>query len=100
MTEIILFSTFQVNVGHQSDHKCDSCGKSYSSKGYLKAHVQSEHEDHHEDFICDTCGKGFPLKSHLIRHIQGVHEGKNLENNLKDPNLQNDKPYFIYHYKK
>ena len=81
------------DYGHQSEHKCDSCGKSFKSIGYLKAHVQSVHEEHHEDFICDTCGKGFPLKSHLMRHIQGVHEQGQTDQN-------NDKPYYIYHYKK
>ena len=79
--------------GHQSEHKCDSCSKSFKSIGYLKAHVQSVHEEHHEDFICDTCGKGFPLKSYLMRHIQGVHEQGQTDQN-------NDKPYYIYHYKK
>ena len=68
-------------------------GKVLTNFKGLKDHLRWVHGENDSIFVCDTCGKGFPLKSHLMRHIQGVHEEGQTE-------LNNDKPYYIYHYKK
>ena len=48
------------------------CGKSYTTKGVLKAHVVI-HGD--KTFLCPKCGKSFNMKPNLDQHRQGKHLG-------------------------
>ena len=58
------------------DHKCESCGKSFSEARKLKRHIRENHEGH-KDHKCESCGKSFFRADNLKRHIQTVHEGQN-----------------------
>ena len=58
----------------KKDHKCETCGKAYTSTYKLKRHINSVHEGL-KNHNCETCGKDFNLKSTLRRHIRNVHEG-------------------------
>ena len=63
------------------DYICDTCGKSFSDRQYLKLHVKTVHEGV-KDHKCDTCGKSFSRPGHLNYHIKtGInisHENPNL----------------------
>ena len=57
------------------DHKCESCGKSFSRVDSLKRHIHIVHE-RHKDYKCESCGKIFYNANNLNRHIHTVHEGR------------------------
>ena len=61
-----------IHEGHK-DYKCESCGKSFTSK-YLKTHIHVIHESH-KDFKCESCGKSFSEAGSLKKHIHTIHEG-------------------------
>ena len=46
-----------VHKGHKN-HKCKSCGKSFSKAADLKRHIHTDHEGH-KDHKCDSCVKLF-----------------------------------------
>ena len=54
------------------NHKCDSCGKSFSEAGHLKGHINEVHNGQ-KDHKCDSCGKSFSQPGHLKTHINSVH---------------------------
>ena len=56
------------------DHKCESCGKSFSGAQYLKKHMYTVHEGH-KDYKCESCSKSFSQAGDLKQHIHTVHEG-------------------------
>ena len=56
----------------QKDHKCDSCGKAFSSTGDLKKHTIAVHKGQ-KDHKCDFCGKLFSLSGYLKKHINVQH---------------------------
>ena len=56
------------------DHKCESCGKSFSQVRDLKRHIHTIHEGH-KDYKCETCGKSFAERGTLAKHIRIIHEG-------------------------
>ena len=64
---------YTIHDGHK-DHKCESCGKSFSQAENLKRHIQTVHEDH-KDYRCESCDKSFSQAEHLKKHIHTVHEG-------------------------
>ena len=66
-------------VGRHKDHKCDTCGKSFTTAGYLRMHA-TMHTVHkgNKDYKCDSCGKSFYQEGYLKRHIDAVHEGTNM----------------------
>ena len=55
-----------VYEGHK-DHKCKSCGKSFSQVGSLKIHKRTIHEGH-KDYKCESCGKSFSQVGNLKIH--------------------------------
>ena len=59
----------------QKDHKCDSCGKSFSQAGTLKKHNNTVHNGQ-KDHKCDSCRKAFSEAGKLKRHINAVHKGQ------------------------
>ena len=63
---------YVVHEGHK-DHKCKSCGKSFSQPGNLKKHIHKIHKGH-KDHKCVFCGKSFSLGQSLKRHIYTIHE--------------------------
>ena len=46
-----------VHLG-QSNYKCDSCGKSYTTSEYLKTHIKTIHWGE-RNYKCESCGKFF-----------------------------------------
>ena len=61
--------------GKKDFHTCHICGKTFQQKSYLKIHISSVHEGR-LDFTCQMCGKSFPFKCQLTKHIAVFHEGK------------------------
>lgn len=57
---------------------CPTCGLVLSSKGNLKSHIASVHEQK-ESFKCSVCDKGFKYNSSLKRHINRFHNNNNTE---------------------
>ena len=51
---------------------CKECSKIFSSKGNLKVHVSTIHEN--SVFICPKCGQNFNRKSSLVRHTHKCGE--------------------------
>lgn len=50
---------------------CDFCGASFSGKGYLSRHIDSQHRK----FYCDVCdGKIYSQKPNLLRHLRSHFE--------------------------
>ena len=59
-------------IKKKRDHKCDSCGKTYSQASILKKHINAVHYGI-KDHKCDTCGMKFSQAGHLKRHINSIH---------------------------
>ena len=58
-------------------HICSACDKSYSTKGEVKKHFATIHEQIKYD--CDICSKSFASKQGLRGrrgHVETAHEGK------------------------
>ena len=55
------------------NHKCDSCGKSFSMVGILNSHIRSVHNN--INYECDICEKSFSETGNLKRHFRSVHYG-------------------------
>ena len=54
------------------EHKCKSCGKSFSVAQNLKRHIHTFHEGH-KDYTC-TCGKSFHSTQYLRNHIHTIQK--------------------------
>ena len=52
------FKNIDHTVQGHKNNKCNSCGKNFSTSGYLKRHKYTVHEGH-KDYKCETCGKFF-----------------------------------------
>ena len=57
------------------DHKCDSCGKSFTQLGNMKNHIKTVHEGQ-INYKCDSCEKSFAQSGNLKKHIKTIHEQK------------------------
>lgn len=57
---------------NKNDNKCESCDQNFTSKGGLKAHIESNHKNKNPH-ICRTCQSVYLNKKHLIRHC--ISEG-------------------------
>ena len=73
--EAIWGNTSTQYIGHK-DHKCDSCGKSFSQQGHLKRHIHTVHEGR-KDLKCESCDKSFTRATTLKQHVQAIHNAKN-----------------------
>ena len=62
-----------IHEGHK-DHKCESCGKSFTRAQHLKKHIHTVHEGR-KDYKCDSCNKLFSHAHHLKKHINTNHLG-------------------------
>lgn len=51
---------------------CTFCGKDYSNKNSLKAHIHSKHVNN-KIFTCQVCNKTFTSSSNLKTHVRIVH---------------------------
>ena len=71
----------KINKG-KTDHKCESCTKSFSHAFNLKKHIYTIHEDH-KDHKCESCGKLFSQAGHLKTHIHTIHDNTNVTNTTK-----------------
>ena len=61
----------------QKYHKCNSCGKAFSSAGDLKRHINSVHNGQ-KDHKCDSCLKTFSQSGNLKKHINSVQMVKKI----------------------
>ena len=59
--------------------KCNSCGKIFNSKEYLKKHIHTVHEEH-KDYKCKSCRKSFTGAKYLKNHIYRVHDDYECDN--------------------
>ena len=50
------FKNIDHTVQGHKNNKCNSCGKNFSTSGYLKRHKHTVHEGH-KDYKCEFCGK-------------------------------------------
>ena len=50
---------------------CDICHTPFTTKGHLKLHIKSIHDD--AQYNCDQCKASFNLLSNLKRHKNSVH---------------------------
>lgn len=57
------------------NHKCDSCGKTFTEAGVIKRHIRTIHEGQ-KNYKCDSCGKSFTGSQCLKIHIITIHEGQ------------------------
>ena len=69
-----IVSHFKIGGNHK-DHKCVSCGKSFTRATNLRTHIKNIHKGH-KDYKCDSCGKSFSQSENLKRHIKILHEGQ------------------------
>ncbi|XP_069686076.1 uncharacterized protein [Periplaneta americana] len=53
------------------ENKCDICGKTFSHKWRLTAHVKNKHSA--IGYKCDICSKDYSSKDILARHIKEYH---------------------------
>ena len=58
---------------------CSLCDKIFSSKQYLKQHVESIHEGK-QSLKCSFCNYTYSVKGCLKGYIEAVHDGKNHSN--------------------
>ena len=61
--------------GHEWEHRCDECGKTFALKTRLTSHVNQVHNDIRNS-TCHVCGRAFFGQSDLRKHIECVHEGR------------------------
>ena len=71
---------------NQLKFKCDTCKKSFVSKGILRLHqsvhsgdtfvnhLKAEHEDGAEKYKCNICDKFFINASRQKKHVRVVHK--------------------------
>ena len=72
-------------------YKCESCGKSYTSTGFLQHHIDTVHEvqyqvneeqseyqvnDGQKEYQCDICNFSSSYSADLKFHMKSVHGGK------------------------
>ena len=71
--------TFSPQSRHEKSHyestfnECETCGKSFANKKFLKAHEKRHSAN--KRFQCETCNKSFVTKNDLKIH-QMTHSGK------------------------
>ena len=63
------------------EHKCKSCGKSFSVAQNLKRHIHTFHEGH-KDYKFESCGKSFTSAQILKKHIHTIHEGHTIHTSI------------------
>ncbi|KAF8787261.1 Zinc finger protein 19 like protein [Argiope bruennichi] len=56
-----------VALSDENTFSCNTCGKIFSQKNYLKVHLRTHVSEN--AFICDVCKKTFSQKRYLRRHV-------------------------------
>ena len=59
---------------HDTEYKCDQCGKLCASPVLLKSHIKLSHEPKLN--VCSICGKCFSSPSLLKYHVDETHDNK------------------------
>ena len=60
----------------KKEFQCTLCSNKYKAPGYLKAHMETKHQQPKmEDNKCIHCGKSFLMSDHLKTHL-GIYIGE------------------------
>lgn len=70
---VTLLKTHQKDAHGGGSYGCDVCGRIFSSKRYISAHILDKHAQL-KTFLCHTCGEGFPVPFLLNEHVKRKHE--------------------------
>ncbi len=52
---------------------CDKCGRSFSTKGHLKEHLEGVHGEANR-VQCPLCGKAFNTDKRMKKHLYSAHK--------------------------
>lgn len=72
---------------------CESCGKSFASKEYLRHH--SNIHTGSKPYKCEHCGRGFAQRNSLNQHLK-IHTGIVPQTHLEYKELFLLTPRFIF----
>ena len=82
--EPILESHISTVHDGNKDHKCETCGKQFSSQFSLRKHIKQKqckvHEGQKICTKCKSCGKSFATIYYLKEHIRTIHDADNKDN--------------------
>ncbi len=79
-----VFSTKDYIRSHVQSHakfavECEFCGKSFKFRTNMRAHINTEHLNADKRFVCVICGKNFKTKFSLKAHLETHNDSRPFE---------------------